>query len=280
MQGIAKWPGACTLCCHDHDDCPTVCECDRRKNGVHVKRNGEVVVDLADRIKAAILDGAFKPGDSLPEATIVREFGCSRTSAREALRLVIHSGLAVKAPNQSYRIAQFDANDLNELTSLRLLLEQQAARLAFGQEAMLDGMGAALDALRAAVAHGDRVEAIRANRNFHEAMINASGHRRLMQAYWQLSDQIEFAFMTLSHLRRSIERLVPEHESLYELARTGTLEAFLAELTRHIDSGLTVPVIPVEARPANDAVAPAPAERKPVSDIGSADRSKIGQLRW
>lgn len=246
-----------------------------------MKRNGEVVVDLAERIKRAILDGDFKPGEPLPETRIIREFGSSRTSAREALRLVIHSGLAVKAPNQSYRIAQFDASDLNELTSLRVLLEQQAARLAFGQEAMIEGMGAALEELRTAVAEGDRGKAIRANRNFHEAMINASGHRRLMQAYVQLGDQIEFAFMTLSHLRRNIDRLLPEHELLYDLARTGTLDAFLTELGTHIHSGLTTPgTVPDYRSTPEPKARPTAAERNRSIEAPDGRDSKVGLLRW
>lgn len=246
-----------------------------------MKRNGEVVVDLSERIKKAILSGAFTPGDSLPESKIIQQFGCSRTSAREALRLVIHSGLAVKTPNQSYRVAQFDASDLYELTSLRLLLEQQAARLAFGQEVMLRNMKLAVDELRIAVAKGDRAEAITANRHFHEAMVNASGHRRLAQAYLRLSDQIEFAFLTLTHLQRSLDRLVPEHEALYELARTGTVEMFLTELERHIQGGLTIPGTAGELKPTTNSLISRPKpEAVRVSDTFDDHSTIIGQLRW
>lgn len=246
-----------------------------------MKRNGEVVVDLAERIKKAILSGAFSPGDPLPESKIIQQFGCSRASAREALRLVIHSGLAIKTPNQSYRVAQFDATDLYELTSLRLLLEQQAARLAFGQESMLRDMKLAVDELRAAVTDGDRAAAITANRHFHEAMVNASGHKRLAQAYLRMSDQIEFAFMTLSHLRRSLDRLVHEHEALYELARTGTVDAFLAELGKHIQSGLTIPGTAATAdMPASEPELEKPRAQPKVSDTFSDHAVTIGQLRW
>lgn len=242
-----------------------------------MKRNGEVVIDLAERIKAAILAGTFRPGEPLPEAHVIQQFGCSRASAREALRLVTHSGLAAKAPNQSYRIVQFDAGDLNELTSLRLILEQQAARFAFGQESMIEGMGTALEHLRTAVANGDRTAAIRANRDFHQAIIDSSGHRRLAQAYLQISDQIEFAFLTLNHLRRSLDRLVPEHETLYECARTGTPEAFLVELGNHIHGVLAAPPPQTERPPTTEMTSLASLQ---APDILEAKSTKVGQLRW
>jgi len=203
-----------------------------------MKRDGEVVTNLADRIRTAILEGAFKPGEPLREATIINRFGCSRASAREALRLIIHSGLTVKTPNQSYRVSQFDERDLYELTTLRLQLERLGARIAFGREDLVQGLSVALDELRDAVARGHKIDAFKANRHFHEAIIKAADHRRLTQAYARIGDQIEFAFLSLGQLRRDIDRLVAEHEILLELARSGTVDEFLEELTYHIQGGL------------------------------------------
>jgi DNA-binding GntR family transcriptional regulator len=246
-----------------------------------LKRNGEVVVDLADRIKKSILDGSFSPGDSLPESKIIDQFGCSRTSAREALRTVIHSGLAVKTPNRSYRVASFDETDVHELTSLRLLLEQQAVRIAFGREAMVQGMGSALDELRIAVDNGDHAAAIKADRHFHEAIVNSSGHRRLAQAYLRISDQIEFAFRSLRHWRRSLDQLVVEHEKLYDLVRRGIMEEFVTELGVHIQGGLAMSRDSNEATairpPIGEARAPAEPE---MSDTFDSIESKVGELRW
>lgn len=254
-----------------------------------MKRNGEVVVDLAEQIKAGILRGVFKAGDALPEATIVKQFNCSRTSAREALRLLIHSGLTIKTPNQSYRVLQFDERDLYELASLRLVLEQLAARIAFGRQDLTAGMRTALDELREAVRRGDRAEAFAANRHFHEAIINAAEHRRLSQAYTRLSDQIEFAFMTLGHLERDLDRLIGEHERLYEIARTGTLEVFLAELGDHVQGGLGASAILSEARQvppprtsANDPGPPHQPAQQKVSDTFEClpTNKSAGLLGW
>ena len=215
----------------------------------NMKRNGEVVIELADRIRANILDGAFKPGASLREATIIEQFGCSRTSAREALRLLIQSGLTVKTPNQSYRISQFDERDVHELTTLRLQLEQLGGRIAFGREDLVQGLSLALDELRDAVSRGNKVDAFKAHRHFHEAIIEAAGHRRLTQAYATMGDQIEFAFLSLGRLRRNIDRLVAEHEQLFDVAKNGTMEEFLAELAVHIQGGLGVPAAVIEPMP-------------------------------
>ena len=249
-----------------------------------MKRNGEVVVDLAEQIRTGILAGSFTSGDSLPEARIMEQFGCSRTSAREALRMLIHSGLVAKTPNQSYRIAQFDESDLAELTSLRLILEQLAARVAFGRHDLISGMSDAMDQLREAVQRGDRGAAIRANRSFHEAIVNAAEHSRLQQAYERLSDQIEFAFMTLGHLQRDIDRLVGEHEYLFHIAKNGSLDEFIAALGDHIHGGLAAPVAAREpAAPRTVSAEPlSTASSKKVSDnIGSEVSALIDEaLGW
>jgi DNA-binding GntR family transcriptional regulator len=211
-----------------------------------MKRDGEVVVALAQAIKAAILEGTFQAGETLPETEIMWKFACSRTSAREALRMVIHSGLTVKTPNQSNRVVTFEERDLNELTSLRLILEQLGARIGFQRPALLEGMHAAVDALRVAVAQADMSRIFAANRRFHEAIIQAADHGRLSQAYTQLSDQIEFAFRTLGRRQRDIKLMVSDHERLCELARRGDFDGFMAELTQHIRSGLTTSALLLE----------------------------------
>lgn len=245
-------------------------------------RQGEVVVDLAGQIKNAILIGEFAPGELLREPVIISKFGSSRTSAREALRLVMNSGLAQKSPNQSYRVRQIGDRDLFELSTLRLQLEQLATRLAFGRPAFLRGMETAVAEMREAVERGDKVEAFNANRRFHEAMIDAADHHRLTEAYGHIADQVEFAFLSHGGLQRGIEGLVGEHEILLDFARAGDIEGFLRELQRHVQGGFQV----VTGMPLPDIVAPAPRGDFPhqgathAKDAVEAVPESVGHLGW
>jgi len=212
------------------------------------KRKGEVVVDLADRLKGAILIGEFAAGEVLTEAKIIKAFGCSRTSSREALGLLLLSGLAVKTPNQSYRVASLDERDLYELTSMRLMMELLAASIAFGRPAFLAGMADALDEMRLAAERDDLAGAYRADRNFHKAIVRAAKHRRLEHAYALISDQVQFAHLKLGYRRRTIPQIIEEHQPLFETAANGTIDAFLNELTMHVQGSLGAALSPGESR--------------------------------
>src|SRR5688572_27084415 len=55
-----------------------------------------------DRLKSDIVSWAFKPGQRLPEGSIVERFGVSRTPVREALLRLEQEGLVVYVPQHGY----------------------------------------------------------------------------------------------------------------------------------------------------------------------------------
>jgi len=240
------------------------------------KRQGEVVVDLAEQIKGAILSGEFAPGELLRETTIIAKFGSSRTSTREAFRLVINSGLVQKSPNQSYRVRTIEDRDLFELSTLRLQFEHFATRLAFGRPAFIAGMEAAVADMRDAIDRGDKVAAFTANRRFHEAMIEAAEHNRLTAAYANIADQVEFAFLSHGGLQRGMEGLVGEHELLIGLARAGDLGAFLVELQRHVQGGFQL----ATGMPLPDIVSPLDHHGDHHPPAPTLAMESVGQLSW
>lgn len=252
------------------------------RQGDGVKRQGEVVVDLAEQIRMAIQRGEFAPGEHLRESAIISMFGSSRTSAREALRLLVGTGLVAKTPNRSYRVSAFDDRDLYELGTLRLQLEQLAAMLAFGRRSLIEGMTEALEKMRIAVRNGDKGEAFTANHRFHAAIIQSADHRRLSEAYGSIADQIEFAFLTHGRLERDIDHLVGEHELLLDFAKSGDLKGFLLELQRHVQgglqqaTGLVIPDNPVLEKSAGSAPS------TPPEDWDRADKAlaSVEQLGW
>ncbi|WP_106815060.1 FadR/GntR family transcriptional regulator [Microbacterium timonense] len=104
------------------------------------------------QLRDAIVSGTFKKGERLPsEATLAQDFQVSRTTVREALRVLVSEGLISKVPgagggsfvqnvdHDSLRnllsgsletILKFGALTLDEVTVVRRLLEVPAARLA------------------------------------------------------------------------------------------------------------------------------------------------------
>src|SRR3569623_153872 len=83
-------------------------------------------------IRAQILSGARAGGDWLREGDLADSIGVSRTPVREALRRLTAEGLVHYERNRGVQVAAWTTADLDEIFSLRSVLEPWACRLAAG----------------------------------------------------------------------------------------------------------------------------------------------------
>src|SRR3954451_20688147 len=115
----------------------------------------ESLVDLAvRRLRAEIVGGAFAPGERLVEEQLTRRFGISRAPLREALRLLGQQGLVEHLPRRGVRVVQLSSRDIDELFSLRDVLERFALQCVLGHDGVPDPGG--LTVARGAVERMER----------------------------------------------------------------------------------------------------------------------------
>jgi DNA-binding GntR family transcriptional regulator len=79
---------------------------------------------VADYIRGAVLDGTYPPGARLIERKIASDVGVSHIPVREALAMLAEEGLVERLPHRGARVVSMDARKIDELSKLRLLLEQ------------------------------------------------------------------------------------------------------------------------------------------------------------
>lgn len=132
-------------------------------------------------LRERIASGEIARGARLHQEDLAEEFGVSRTPVREALRKLAAEGLIDLFANRGARVASADAEDLISSYETRLVVEPGAARIA--AERQLPGP---LKQMRAAIrdeeAAGTSAELhLKANRNFHLALIEATGNPQLVQ---------------------------------------------------------------------------------------------------
>jgi DNA-binding GntR family transcriptional regulator len=101
------------------------------QDGDSLVRNASVAA--TELIREAIVDGRLEPGRRLKEEELARDLGISRTPVREALLVLQAEGLVVATPNRGAMVRVHDAEDLEDLYSMRALLEGYAARRAAAQ---------------------------------------------------------------------------------------------------------------------------------------------------
>ncbi len=82
------------------------------------------------KIRDDILNGKYKQGEELREATIGEELGVSRTPVREAFRQLELEGLLKMIPNKGTYVTGITQKDVRDIYMIRSLLEGLCARWA------------------------------------------------------------------------------------------------------------------------------------------------------
>lgn len=149
--------------------------------------------EVLERLRQAILGGRLSPGEQLRENALAGSMRVSRGPIREALRQLEHEGLVVVRPNGRSFVARLSQQELEEVYSLRRVLERLAVQCACQKAtpAQFAEMEALLDDMVARARQGmDEQEAAELDLRFHDALYRASGHQRLLSYWTTLRPQI------------------------------------------------------------------------------------------
>jgi DNA-binding GntR family transcriptional regulator len=125
-----------------------------------------------ERMRTAIVEFHFKPGQRLIERDLCEQLGVSRSVVREVIRHLEAEGLVHTVPHQGPIVAKLDAETAAQIYELRSLLEGAAAQAAASQASADDiaRMGNALEAIDEAYARGDFHGVLAETNSFYETM--------------------------------------------------------------------------------------------------------------
>jgi len=103
---------------------------------VQQRRNNEQEIEKApflvvQKIREAILDETFKPGDRLPESTLGEMFNVSRSPVREVLLALEKEGTVVMEPYKGATVKPLSPQEALDIADLRLALITLAAKPAY-----------------------------------------------------------------------------------------------------------------------------------------------------
>lgn len=216
----------------------------RLRNGVGpmAARNlhGHVVQVLGQRI----VSGAIKQGEVLPpEATMAEEMEVSRTSLREAMKVLSAKGLVEARPKVGTRVrdarfwSQLDADVLawrcasmptadfvQKLSEMREIIEPAAAASAASHRTVtqLKRMQTAFDAMEAS---HDPESWTSADIDFHEAILAATGNELLISLFSVIETALS-SYFTMSALTAvNFKYSLPQHRAVLQAIREKDAEA-------------------------------------------------------
>jgi len=141
---------------------------------------------IAQQIRDAILSGTFVPGERLVELAIAKKMGVSRAPVREALSALEQGGVVLSIPRRGYFVIDFTDRDIEEIYSLRSMLEIGAVRRVVKRltPAIITELQASVDALGAAIDQKLNYPVLASlDLAFHELICRNADHGRLYSAW-------------------------------------------------------------------------------------------------
>jgi len=221
-----------------------------------------VVDRVVDVVRDEVLRGRIPSGSALREEQVAEWVGASRHTVRAALQRLVAERVLVASPYRGVRVAEVDPEQVRGLQQLRAALESEAVRIANERfdgrwpRAATRPAEVALGRLSRLAADGsdDWLAVERAHAEFHQALVEASGSPRIIDAHAALESEL-LLFLLQVKPHYSLDTLVDEHrELLEEVQRRGSdavhdhLEHSLGLLlgdhdagggTDHVDTGAT-----------------------------------------
>lgn len=115
-----------------------------------------LAAQVAEQLRAGILDGSFGPGAQLNEAELAEQFAISRGPVREGLQRLIQEGLLRSEPHRGVFVPVLSEQDLIDVYFAREAVESAAIRriMAAASTSAVDALTPVVDEMTAAAAAG------------------------------------------------------------------------------------------------------------------------------
>lgn len=182
---------------------------------------------VLDALRRAILEGVLAPGARLRQEDLATVFDTSRIPVREALRALEYEGLVESEPHRGFTVTSLDADEIDEIYELRILLESEAVRIAV--PLLTDSDLASLEILYRAMVEADDPDAQLADRErFYLYLYSVSGRQRLVAMISRLRQEVARS------LRWQLVQHSPSHhEEFFEAIKAGDAERAAQKLASH-----------------------------------------------
>ncbi|WP_334174564.1 GntR family transcriptional regulator [Pseudoxanthobacter sp.] len=189
-------------------------------------------------VRNAIVVGELVPGSLHSVQEIAEKLKVSRTPVREALLKLEELGMVSFERNRGARILETTVHDLEEIFSLRIMLEIPAAHRAAMRVTAADlrRLRPLLDEVRDAYksTSANARAHLEPDARFHRQIALISGSRRLAGILDNLFDQQMIAGGTSGGFTREMEAIYRDHERIYDAIAGHDPAAAAAAMRDHL----------------------------------------------
>ncbi|KAA2317294.1 GntR family transcriptional regulator [Pseudooceanicola sediminis] len=186
-------------------------------------------LEVADRMQAAIVREAYRPGEKLGEVEICAQFGVSRSPLREAFQILENRGLVERRPRIGTRVTEMSVQTLDEITLCRAPLEAACSGLlaALPDHARVaTALEVELDAMRAAHDRGDPLAGFEANVRMTMLSHDMCGNSVLVRLLRQLDvSALRYRYRAYRQMPEMLSSMIASNAGMVAEIRAGRPDA-------------------------------------------------------
>jgi DNA-binding GntR family transcriptional regulator len=193
---------------------------------------------IYNKIRRDIMVGKLSPGERLVETQLSEELQASRGLIREALLQLTSEGFLTSQKNKGISVAKLTLKQLDELFSLRCLLEAYAVRLAAerSKKKELAQLKTIHQTLIKATKEGALIDWTDANIAFHKFFIQKSDNSHLIQMLNGLRYRTYRYSIVIITIPGAQEIFLKDHENIIKSCELGDPFAAQAFMQEHMEN--------------------------------------------
>ncbi|GAB4464331.1 MAG: FCD domain-containing protein [Burkholderiaceae bacterium] len=187
-------------------------------------------------IERMILAGDIAPGARLTESWLSERLGISRGPIREAFRMLEEAGLVRQEKNRGVFVRDIPLDEAVEIYDLRAAMDEFIGRrLATSITAeQLKKSRAIVDRMEAAARSGDVDTYHLLNLQFHDALVEFTGNRKLATIYRKLVKELALFRRRNLNDRGVLPHSVAEHRQILKAIAAGDVEGAGRAMYAHV----------------------------------------------
>ncbi len=177
---------------------------------------------IADQIKKGIWNKEFPLGERLIETELSQMFDVSRSTIREAFKILEIEGLLISIPRKGTYITEFTTKDVEEIIELRTMIESRAFMYALPH--LTEEHFQHLETITKQMKKEAKLKNWQAlfdlDMEFHRYVVHKSEHSRMIDLYHSLHVQIRTVMIYFDQLYSSYAAIYREHVDLLQALKT------------------------------------------------------------
>jgi GntR family transcriptional repressor for pyruvate dehydrogenase complex len=210
---------------------------------------------VTDAIGRMITENGFSPGDKFhSEKELTGKLGVSRSSVREAVRILEARGLVNVRHGKGIFIAEGAAHDLGafstwlknneqpilDLFEVRLLIEPKVAWKAarFAEQTDIDKMELACANFKHFADEDNTSEAMKYDREFHRLLAKTAKNKTLFHLMNTITTSLPDGWISSLHVPGRVQKTVSEHGGVFEAVKAGDSDRAMNAMREHLENAV------------------------------------------